>query len=197
MGEEAPPNGRDDRIAQLEQLLRELKSEGISHSPPAHSATEPEVGKGSGAGESTVADEHPPGKEADELPDGFSVFTGRWRRAGGSIPRAAFQRRGNLSLNRATYEALGSPEAVVLGYNEARREVAIKGVLKSVPYASPVRRQANADSYLASARAFTQSIRLELEESALVFDEVRVLREGLVVLRIDEGRRIMTRSRRA
>jgi hypothetical protein len=137
------------------------------------------------------ADDATPG----ELPDGFALFTGRHRPAGGTIPRLAFQRRGNLSLNRAAYEALGSPDAVVLGYNEAAGEVAIKGASKSLAYASPVRKQAAAESYLVAARAFTQSIRLDLEDSMVVFDEVALVREGLLVVKVGDGRRIFTRSR--
>ena len=75
-------------------------------------------------------------------------------------------------------------------------EVAIKGSAASVAYASPVRKQAAADSYLVATRAFTQSIGLDVEQSVLVFDQVRVDRDGILVLKLEDGRRLFTRNRR-
>jgi len=191
MGPTEPTSQMNDRIAELERSLQQLKDEAARQSvQPLEQPTRPPQGAQAGVPQGVS------GKATESFPEGFALFTGRHRRAGGAVPRAAFQRRGNLSLNRAAFEALGSPDAVVLGYNQTVGEVAIKGSAASVAYASPVRKQAAADSYLVATRAFTQSIGLDVEQSVLVFDQVRVDRDGILVLKLEDGRRLFTRNRR-
>lgn len=189
-----PGNVPQDRIAELEDELRRLKQQ-ASTTPRVQPMAHGDKTRQYGPAAPRVKESDAPVPEG--LPEGFAVFTGRHRPAGGAIPRMAFQRRGNLSLNRAAFEALGSPEAVVLAYNEGAGEVAIKGASKSLAYASPVRKQQAADSYLVAARAFTQSIRLDLEGSMVVFDEVRVAPDGFLIVNVEEGRRILTRRRKS
>lgn len=70
----------------------------------------------------------------------FEVFTRNTRTNAGQ-PQVTIQRRGNLSLNRAAYTALGEPQAVELLYDARNRTVGLRAVEVSVEHAYPVRSQ--------------------------------------------------------
>jgi hypothetical protein len=127
--------------------------------------------------------------------EGFEVFKGRWQPASRSIPRVALQRRGNFSLNRAAFQALGQPKTIVFAYNPTRREIAITAAPPNLNYASPVRKQAATESYLVSATAFVGSIGIGHDDAILVFDSVDVRDGGVLILHVDDARKAPTRNR--
>src|ERR687897_1191827 len=71
----------------------------------------------------------------------FERFDQRHIAIGGS-PFVTIQRSGRvMTINRAAYELLASPEAVELLYNRENRVVGIRKVSKKEPYAFPLRPQ--------------------------------------------------------
>jgi len=168
----------------LQQQLRQLEEEPPQRAPKRRA--EPDRGP----------DGEPDPKGNGQLPlEGFQVFTGRRVTASSLTPRAAIQRRGNLSLNRAAISALGQPEAVTYAYNPGAREIAIQAATKALTYAMPVRQQVNSESYLVSAGSFLNSIGLELDDAVMAFESVEV-RGGALILALDSARKVTTRSRR-
>jgi hypothetical protein len=174
-----------EQLQSLQEQLNELEDEPRQRSPGRRSKLEADRG---------FYGDSDPDESAQLDLEGFQVFTGRRIRAGSLTPRAAIQRRGNLSLNRASFLALGQPKAVIYAYNPDAREIAIKGASNTLPYAMPVRQQANAKSYLMSAGSFLNSIGLEIDHGVLAFDSVEV-RDGVLILPIDSARQVATRPR--
>mgnify|MGYP001362516550 CR=1 FL=1 len=56
-----------------------------------------------------------------------------------SDPHITIQKKGIFSLNRAAYDALGSPDTVELLYDREARLIALRKVAKSVTHAYKVR----------------------------------------------------------
>jgi hypothetical protein len=135
-----------------------------------------------------------PSEPGQILLAGFEVFTGRRTPISSLVPRASLQRRGNFSLNRAAYKALGEPHAVIFGWNPTAREIAIRAAPQGVGYAMPVRKQAAAASYLVAAMSFIASIGLNNQVDVLVFDDIEV-RDDVLVLPVAKTRNIPTRRR--
>src|SRR3982751_2182367 len=86
--------------------------------------------------------------------DDFEVFT-----APGKPPRtelaATLQTKGPISLNQATYEALGSPQAVELLYSRSKNVIGVRPTEANSPYAITVRAQkGGGTTWLIAAQAF-------------------------------------------
>lgn len=93
----------------------------------------------------------------------FEVFTGR------SVPvvkepRVSLQSRGNFSFNQAAYEAIGSPETIEFLYDPGEKIIGLRAVDPAVPHAYPVRKQANASSYVLAGRAFCLTYGLPVDD---------------------------------
>jgi hypothetical protein len=86
----------------------------------------------------------------------FEVFKKRMVRPT-EQPHVAIQRRGVFSINKAAYEALGSPGAVELLYAEDEKIVGLRASTGNAEYAYPLRpTQAKSDTtFMASGQAFT------------------------------------------
>jgi len=90
----------------------------------------------------------------------FERFDKRQSPIAGS-PFVTIQREGRvMTINRAAYEMLGSPEAVELLYSRENRVIGLRKVSKKEPYAFPLRpqgRKGNEPSnYLVAVQAFTK-----------------------------------------
>ncbi len=71
-------------------------------------------------------------------------------------PFVTVQRRGTMSLNRAAYDLMGSPEAVTLLYDPEEKLIGFKPTAIESPRAFPVRVQgANASTYVVAGQAFS------------------------------------------
>jgi hypothetical protein len=70
-----------------------------------------------------------------------------------------------MTINRAAYEMLGSPEAVELLYSKTNRVIGVKQVSKTEPYAFPLRAQGrkgqDPSNYLVAAQAFTKHYNID------------------------------------
>lgn len=95
-----------------------------------------------------------PGKEKTAMPR-FEVFT---RRSAPVVkePMVTIQKKGMFSLNRASYEALGEPEAVELLYDPTERIIGLRPTDPSTLNAYPVRTMGNAATRLIAGTAFTR-----------------------------------------
>ncbi len=64
------------------------------------------------------------------------------------------QRRGNFSLNRATFKALGEPVAVKLLFNRSKRQIGFRPANPNDPRSVPVRKQGQSESYMVAGLTF-------------------------------------------
>lgn len=126
--------------------------------------------------------------------EGFEKFTGRAVPASRKIPRVALQTRGNMSLNKAAFEALGSPEAVFLLFNKATRALALQPATIDQPYSYPVRKQPGSESYMVGARAFCQHYELDVSGTRAFAPK---LQDGILVFEFDKGDAVAPRKRSA
>lgn len=72
------------------------------------------------------------------------------------VPRVTIQKDGNLGINRAAMELIGTPEKIVYLRDEQSRSFGIAGAPEGVLNSYPARAQANGSSYVASAKLFLQ-----------------------------------------
>jgi hypothetical protein len=94
---------------------------------------------------------------------GFETFT-RQRRS--LPPFVTIQRKGVISLNRGSFEALDSPASVELLYDRDARLVALRKVDPSVEHAYQVRAPAeNRGTWLVSAGAFTSYYEIDTSQT--------------------------------
>ena len=93
----------------------------------------------------------------------FETFT-RQRRAG--QPFVTIQKKGVISLNRAAFDALGSPEFVELLFDRDAQLVALRRVESSVEHAYQVRAPVtNHATWLISGGAFLTYYEIDSSES--------------------------------
>jgi hypothetical protein len=126
--------------------------------------------------------------------EGFEKFTGRAVPASRKIPRIAIQTRGNMSLNKAAYEALGSPPAVFLLFNKTTRAVGLQPTKLEEAHSYPVRKQPGSESYMIGARAFCQFYELDVSSTRAFAPK---LQDGILVFEFDKGDVIAPRKRAA
>jgi hypothetical protein len=94
----------------------------------------------------------------------FETFT-RQRRVGRQ-PYVTIQKKGVISLNRAAFEALESPDTVELLYDPDARLVALRKVDSSVEHAYQVRAPVpNHATWLVSGSAFTAYYEIDTSNS--------------------------------
>ncbi|MBV9805117.1 MAG: hypothetical protein JO130_18090 [Solirubrobacterales bacterium] len=107
----------------------------------------------------------------------FETFT-RQRRAG--QPFVSIQKKGVISLNRAAFEALGSPEFVELLFDRDAQLVALRRVDSSVEHAYQVRAPVESHAtWVISGGAFLTYY--EIENSKSVRRAARVEDDLLVI----------------
>ncbi len=66
------------------------------------------------------------------------------------------QKRGTISLNRASLRAMGNPKFVELLFNRSKRLIAIRPASTASGRTVPIRRQGNSESYLIAGLTFTK-----------------------------------------
>ncbi len=64
------------------------------------------------------------------------------------------QRRGNFSLNRAAFKALGEPKAVKMLFNRSKRQIGFRPTTPDDFRSVPVRKQGQSDSYMIAGLTF-------------------------------------------
>jgi hypothetical protein len=105
------------------------------------------------------------------------------------------QKRGTISMNRAAYVALDSPDTVELLYDLADRVVGLRAVDHLVEHAYPVRSVgADGSSYLIAGTAFTKYYGIDTEVSRRWPAE---LQDGVLCVDLKEDGTIVTSNRSA
>lgn len=99
-------------------------------------------------------------KDGGRLVANFEVFDRRSRPVSHQAT-VTIQKRGNFSLNKAAFQALGEPEAVELLFDRSERLIGMRPSEVRNRHAYPVRKQQNAQSYLVAGNAFNQYYQIE------------------------------------
>lgn len=99
------------------------------------------------------------------------------------IPRLTIQRKGNMGMNVAAFEALGSPSRIVFRYDKNRRAIAIRPAALDEKGSYPVKKQQLANSYVLSAKAFTAFLGLNTDELKVYSPKVV---NGMLVVDLNE-----------
>ena len=123
---------------------------------------------------------------AAAAPAQFETFT----RKAGQVdlrPLVTLQRRGVLTLNRAAYEAMGSPQAAELLFDRANRVIGIRPINPDAAHAYPLRKQPDSSTYVITAKSFTKAY-------AIPRDVTRrweaAVRDGMLTIELEpRGRR--------
>lgn len=96
----------------------------------------------------------------------FEVFTRRMTPSS-SAPLVTIQKRGTISLNKASFDALGAPATVELLYDRAARIVGLRPAQPDSGHAYPLRPAAGVGHgpYIVSAIAFTKFYKITTDRS--------------------------------
>lgn len=73
------------------------------------------------------------------------------------------QRRGNFSLNRAAYKALGEPVAVKLLFNRSKRQIGFRKAEPNDSRCIPLRRQHQSESFLVAGLTFCKEFDIDTD----------------------------------
>jgi hypothetical protein len=125
----------------------------------------------------------------------FETFQ-RQRMRRGREPFLTIQRKGVFSLNRAAYEAMGSPEAVELLYDPEAQLIGLRNIDRNVEHAYLVRGSGGRggdSTFLISGTAFTNYY--EIDTSTTTRRAVRMMDGMLVVDLTDPGTKITSNRR--
>lgn len=85
-----------------------------------------------------------------------------------TVPTATIQKRGLISLNRAAFELIGSPQGVELLWDEERRVIGLRPADLAGPNTYPARAQSsktNSGPVLIAGNLFTKFIGLDTSEA--------------------------------
>ena len=96
----------------------------------------------------------------------FEVFTRRMTPSS-NAPSVTIQKRGTISLNKASFDALGKPDAIELLYDRTARIVGLRPAEPGTPQAYPLRPGAGVGHgpYVVSAIAFTKFYEIPTDKS--------------------------------
>lgn len=104
-------------------------------------------------------------------------------RADAYIPRVSVQLRGNVGLNKAAFEALEEPEAVIFRYSDDRRAFAIRRAEPGEKGARLVRKQNASASYIVGAKAFSNL--MGFKQHLQTFRPT--VADGMLIIDLDEA----------
>lgn len=109
---------------------------------------------------------------------GFETFSGATR-ARIAAPLVTLQSKGGFSLNAPAFEALGKPAAVLLMYNAATNQIALKAVPEGTPGGHRVRAAGKGHTHVVSALNFLKAYDIPYSEYKALGTTVQ---EGVAVL---------------
>lgn len=113
-----------------------------------------------------------------------------------TVPSVTIQKRGLISLNRAAYELIGSPEAVELLWDFDRRVIGLRATDLANPDAYPARpqsAQSNRGPILVAGSLFTRYIGLDTTEAKRWVPQVE---DGILTLDLKvEGQPVSSNRR--
>lgn len=99
-------------------------------------------------------------------------------------PSVGIQRgKGNLSLNQASYEALGRPEAVNIMFDRKERLIGLQAAALSVRNYK-LNKQGSSNTYLIAGKALVQAMEIDTQK-AMRYDAE--MRDGILVIDLAQG----------
>ncbi len=118
----------------------------------------------------------------------FERFDQRHIAIAGS-PFVTIQQGGRvMTINRASYELLGGPEAVELLYSQKNRVIGVRQVSQKEPYAFPLRGQARKgrepSNYLVAVQAFTKHYGID---TSVAMRYPAEMQEDILTISLDRG----------
>ncbi len=93
------------------------------------------------------------------------------------------QRRGNFSLNRAAYKALGEPEAVKMLFNRSKRQIGFRKADSNVSRSTPVRRQHQSESFLIAGLTFCKEYDIDTTTARRYVGKIQ---DGILIVDLNE-----------
>ncbi len=125
---------------------------------------------------------------------GFEVFDKR-AATSSKTPMVTIQKGGHFSLNRAAYEAVGTPEAVELLYDREEKLIGFRPASPDLPRAYPVKSLGtNATGRLVAGQAFCKYYDIDASVARRYTVEMQ---DGILVLDLKGESNIVTGPRAA
>lgn len=107
-----------------------------------------------------------------------------------SAPMMSVQRHGTMSLNQASFEALGKPDAVLLMFDRQQQIVGLKLAEDSNPDAYTVQKQPTGNSYIINTQSFYKFWKIDVSV-ARRFGAIEY-GHGVVGINLQEGRVVVS-----
>ena len=115
----------------------------------------------------------------------WTDFQGGPMRGNRDMPRVTLNKRGVLLLNKIAYEALGSPAAVKLSFEENRRCIGLTPHDIRHTNAFPVKQKDKWNNRVIQLTSFCRHVGIDVRRT-LLFNEIDIDREGM--MRLDMNR---------
>lgn len=115
----------------------------------------------------------------------WKEFEGRPNRVEKNVPRISLNKRGVLRLNSIAYDAIGSPAAVKLLFDEKEQVIGLKPDDIRRVNAFPVKTRRD-KARLIHALPFLRHFKIRIERTML-FDKVHIDHRGVVLLPLDKA----------
>jgi len=93
------------------------------------------------------------------------------------------QRRGNFSLNRAAYKALGEPIVVKMLFNRSKRQIGFRKTDPDDSRSVPVRRQHQSESFLVAGLTFCKEYDIDTNTARRYVGKIQ---EGVLIVDLNE-----------
>ena len=113
--------------------------------------------------------------------DRWTEFEGSPNKMHAKVPRVMLSHRGVLRLNKLAYEALNSPAAVKLLFDEHEMVIGLKAEDVRRANAFPVKLKDQFHNRIIHARPFCKHFKIRVERTVL-FNEIDIDRDGVMTL---------------
>ena len=123
------------------------------------------------------------------MSDRWTEFEGRPNRRASDEPRVTLNNRGVLLLNRNAYEALGTPAAVKLFFDEDSRVIGLKPEDERRSNAFPVKQKDKYHNRTIYAHPFCRHFGIDVRRT-VKFNEIDIDREGMMRLELNRTQTI-------
>lgn len=106
-------------------------------------------------------------------------------------PNVAISRNGNLTLNLASMELIGSPDKVVLLYNSSLNAIGLRPAKPDERHARPIRRASTQRTWTVSATGFLKAFNVEHDEGR---SYEAAQRESMLIINLNSPKAVRRRK---